>query len=601
MSDLENKEKMSEPDVTARDIWCFGIKYWSQEKRNLVFSGVLMLIAIVADIIYPVFSGHLFDALADGVNGREAHIRPAFMALAGLAAMSFLHHISRISGIFFWNRLSARTCMRIVNDGHHKVQRFSTDWHTNSFAGATVRKITRGMWGFDQFEDILYMNLGPSAMVLIGITISQIIHEPIIGLTFLGGLVVYILLSVSLAVKYVAPINRDWVTQDTKLGGTLADSITCNAVVKTFGSEQREDRRLFDETTVWQSKAIRSWDRFVNTDLIQSIVLYSLVMSLVGLSVWKWSIGHFTPGDVSYTLTSAFIVMGYVRDIGNQIRNLQKSINDMEDVIRFDKAELTVADVDGAKDLVVKTGSVTFDNVTFTYQNQKAPTYQDFTISIKPGEKIGLVGHSGSGKSTFVKLVQRLYNLDIGHIRIDGQDIAKVTQESLRQSISMVPQEPILFHRTLAENIAYGRPEATMEDIIDAATRAHAHEFIDRLPEAYETMVGERGIKLSGGERQRVAIARAILADKPILILDEATSSLDSISEDLIQNAIENLMEGRTTIMIAHRLSTVQNVDRILVFDKGEIIEQGSHTELIKKAGGKYRALFEMQSFGLTG
>ena len=601
MSDLENKEKMSEPDVTARDIWRFGIKYWSQEKRNLVFSGVLMLIAIVADIIYPVFSGHLFDALADGVNGREAHIRPAFMALAGLAAMSFLHHISRISGIFFWNRLSARTCMRIVNDGHHKVQRFSTDWHTNSFAGATVRKITRGMWGFDQFEDILYMNLGPSAMVLIGITISQIIHEPIIGLTFLGGLVVYILLSVSLAVKYVAPINRDWVTQDTKLGGTLADSITCNAVVKTFGSEQREDRRLFDETTVWQSKAIRSWDRFVNTDLIQSIVLYSLVMSLVGLSVWKWSIGHFTPGDVSYTLTSAFIVMGYVRDIGNQIRNLQKSINDMEDVIRFDKAELTVADVDGAKDLVVKTGSVTFDNVTFTYQNQKAPTYQDFTISIKPGEKIGLVGHSGSGKSTFVKLVQRLYNLDIGHIRIDGQDIAKVTQESLRQSISMVPQEPILFHRTLAENIAYGRPEATMEDIIDAATRAHAHEFIDRLPEAYETMVGERGIKLSGGERQRVAIARAILADKPILILDEATSSLDSISEDLIQNAIENLMEGRTTIMIAHRLSTVQNVDRILVFDKGEIIEQGSHTELIKKAGGKYRALFEMQSFGLTG
>ena len=601
MSDLENKEKMSEPDVTARDIWRFGIKYWSQEKRNLVFSGVLMLIAIVADIIYPVFSGHLFDALADGVNGREAYIKPAFMALAGLAAMSFLHHISRISGIFFWNRLSARTCMRIVNDGHHKVQRFSTDWHTNSFAGATMRKITRGMWGFDQFEDILYMNLGPSALVLIGITISQIIHEPIIGLTFLGGLVVYILLSVSLAVKYVAPINRDWVTQDTKLGGTLADSISCNAVVKTFGSERREDRRLFDETTVWQSKAIRSWDRFVNTDLIQSIVLYSLVMSLVGLSVWKWSIGHFTPGDVSYTLTSAFIVMGYVRDIGNQIRNLQKSINDMEDVIRFDKAELTVADVDGAKDLVVKTGSVEFDNVTFTYANQNAPTYEDFTISIKPGEKIGLVGHSGSGKSTFVKLVQRLYNLDTGHIRIDDQDIAKVTQESLRQSISMVPQEPILFHRTLAENIAYGRSEATMEDIIDAAQRAHAHEFIDQLPEGYETMVGERGIKLSGGERQRVAIARAILADKPILILDEATSSLDSISEHLIQRAIENLMEGRTTIMIAHRLSTVQNVDRILVFDKGEIIEQGSHTELIKKAGGKYRALFEMQSFGLTG
>lgn len=584
-----------------KDIWRFSFKYWKTQKKNLAIASILMLTAIVADVIYPVYSGRLFDALADGMGGREAYIRPAFMALAGLAVMSLIHHVSRISGIFFWNKVAVNLLMKIVNDGHYKVQRFSTDWHANSFAGATVRKITRGMWGFDQFEDILYMNLGPSALVLAGITISQIIHEPMIGLTFLVGLTGYIIMSVILATKFVAPINREWVRQDTKLGGTLADSITCNAVVKTFGSERREDERLASETKVWQGKALRSWNRFVGTDMVQSIVLYTLVMTLIGMAVWRWSTGHFTPGDVSYTLTSAFIVMGYVRDIGNHIRNMQKAINDMEDVVYFDKATLDVDDAKGAVDLDIDKGGVEFDDVTFTYANQMAPTYKDFSVKIKPGEKIGLVGHSGSGKSTFVKLLQRLYDIDNGQVRIDGQDISNVTQESLRQSISMVPQEPILFHRSLAENIAYGRPDATLDEVVDAAKRAHAHEFIDRLPEGFDTLVGERGIKLSGGERQRVAIARAILADKPILILDEATSSLDSISEDLIQKAIENLMEGRTTIMIAHRLSTVQNVDRILVFDKGKIIEQGPHAELIKKEGGKYRALFEMQSFGLIG
>ncbi len=407
-------------------------------------------------------------------------------------------------------------------------------------------------------------------------------------------------LSIFLAVRCVAPKNRVWVKQDTKLGGTLADSITCNAVVKTFGSERREDERLKAETDVWMAKGLRSWNWFVHADLIQSIVLYTLVMSLIALAVWRWSIGQFSTGDVSYTLTSAFIVMGYVRDIGNHIRNLQKAINDMEDVVRFDMMELSVADKDDAKALSLDKGGIEFDNVTFSYANQNAPTYEDFQVAIKPGEKVGLVGHSGSGKSTFVKLLQRLYDVDKGAVKIDGQNIADVTQESLRQSISMVPQDPMLFHRTLAENIAYGRPDASQDDIIEAAKRAHAHGFIQKLSEGYDTLVGERGIKLSGGERQRVAIARAILADKPILILDEATSSLDSISEDLIQRAIENLMEGRTTIMIAHRLSTVQNVDRILVFDQGEIIEQGPHAELIEKDGGKYRALFEMQSFGLV-
>lgn len=587
-------------EITLKEVWFFGLKYWRTQKIYMALSMILMLIAIGADIVYPIFSGHLIDALADGMTGegREAFVRPAFIALAGLAAMAGLHNITRVSGTYCWAYMSSHILPKIINDAHYKVQRFSTDWHANSFSGATVRKITRGMWGFDQFQDVIYMNLGPSALVLTGITISQIIHEPVVGLSFLLGLCLYIAVSIYLAVYYVAPVNRDWVKQDSKLGGTLADSITCNGVVKTFGSENREDRFVAEQTNIWKQKAWKSWRRFIDIDLVQSLMLYTMLIVLIGLAVWQWAIGNFSPGDVSYTMTSGFIVMGYVRDIGRHIRHLQKALNDLEDVIKFDKMSLTIADKPQAKPLKVKQGSIAYDRVGFTYQNQATPTYDGLSVQINPGEKIGLVGHSGSGKSTFVKLLQRLYNLDEGHILIDGQDIADVTLESLRQSIALVPQEPMLFHRTLAENIAYGNPDATPEDINEAARKAHADEFIDRLPEGYDTMVGERGIKLSGGERQRVAIARAILADKPILILDEATSSLDSISEALIQDAIETLMEGRTTIMIAHRLSTIKAVDRILVFDQGRIIEQGPHEELIKKMDGQYKRLFEMQNFG---
>ncbi len=223
------------------------------------------------------------------------------------------------------------------------------------------------------------------------------------------------------------------------------------------------------------------------------------------------------------------------------------------------------------------------------------PLYDGLSVDIRPGERVGLVGHSGSGKTTFIKLVQRLYDVSGGKILIDGQDIAEVTQQSLRSQIAIVQQEPMLFHRSLAENIAYGRPGAGMAAIVQAAQLANAHDFILRLPEGYNTMVGERGVKLSGGERQRVALARAFLADAPVLILDEATASLDSESEALIQEAMERLMEGRTSIVIAHRLSTVRNLDRILVFDRGRIVEQGTHAALASRTGEIYRGLFERQ------
>jgi ATP-binding cassette subfamily B protein len=286
--------------------------------------------------------------------------------------------------------------------------------------------------------------------------------------------------------------------------------------------------------------------------------------------------------------------------VGQHIRNLQRSVNDMEELVNLYAQKLGIEDRRNAGPISIGDGGIVFDRVTFQYGAHPTPLYRDFSVTIRPGERVGLVGHSGSGKTTFVKLIQRLYDVNDGAILIDGQNIADVQQASLRGQIAIVQQEPILFHRTLAENIAYGRPSASRAEIVEAARQANAHDFIVSLPKGYETMVGERGVKLSGGERQRVAIARAFLADAPILILDEATSSLDSESEVMIQQAMERLMVGRTTLVIAHRLSTVRALDRLLVFDKGRIVEEGDHDALIRLKGGIYRRLFERQALELT-
>jgi ATP-binding cassette, subfamily B, bacterial len=269
-------------------------------------------------------------------------------------------------------------------------------------------------------------------------------------------------------------------------------------------------------------------------------------------------------------------------------------------MVDFHTQPLGVMDRADAKPIRVSKGEILYDRVTFCYKGQTEPLFRDFTLRIDAGERVGLVGHSGSGKTTFVKLLHRLYDVGGGRIVIDGQDAGCVTQDSLRAQLALVPQEPILFHRTLAENIAYGRPDAGMAEIEKAARLANAHEFILRQQKGYHTLVGERGVKLSGGERQRVALARAFLADTPVLVLDEATSSLDSESEALIQEAMERLIVGRTSIVIAHRLSTVRMMDRILVFDRGRVVEEGRHEELVRREGGTYRRLFERQALGLV-
>ena len=584
-----------------REASVFVWRYWRQVPWLLSGAFVTMALATLCDVFLPVFAGRLIDSLADVAFAEQsARVGDAYWALAAFVGISVAFHLFREVSYRFWIPLTTISMRRIIGDAFYRVQRFSADWQANSFAGATVRKISRGMWAYDEFADTIYIGYLPAAIVLVGITANLMVHWLLMGVFVLVAVSIYLVVSILLVSLYVAPANEIMNESDSAVGAAMADAVSCNATVKSFGAEKREDKRFFDVADLWRRRARKAWSREINGGTVLSVMSLLLQAGLLSLALWYWSRGQATAGDVTFVMTSYFVIHGYLREIGQHVRNMQKAINEIEDLVGFQNQVIDVADRETASDLRAAGGAIAFDGVTFRYGNQQTPIYADFSLRIGAGERVALVGPSGSGKSTFVKLVQRLYDVDHGEIRIDGQDIAGATQESLRRAIALVPQDPALFHRSLAENIAYARPEASREEIEQAARRAHAHDFIQRLPQGYETLVGERGVKLSGGERQRVALARAFLADAPILILDEATSSLDSITEAQIQEAIEELMEGRTTIVIAHRLSTVRSVDRILVFRDGCIVEQGTQQELLARDDGHFRELLAMQIEGLA-
>jgi ATP-binding cassette, subfamily B, bacterial len=315
-----------------------------------------------------------------------------------------------------------------------------------------------------------------------------------------------------------------------------------------------------------------------------------LQVGLLGLVLLEWKAGRASAGDATFALTSYFLIASYLRNLGETVQQIQRGFADIEDAVAYSLEAEDVADAKGAPAFEKGAGEIVFDRVSFGYKGQDTSLYNDFSLVIKPGETVALVGQTGSGKSTFVKLLQRLYDVNSGAIRIDGQDVREVTQSSLRASVALVPQDPALFHRTLRDNIAYANHDATDAQVAAAAASASALAFIERLPKGFATPVGERGVKLSGGERQRVALARAFLADARILILDEATSSLDTQTERDVQDAMKRLAKDRTTILIAHRLSTVREADRILVFEHGRVVEQGSHNALVAR-GGVYARL----------
>lgn len=593
-------KKSNQRGQAFTDVLGYTFRHWARQPLRTPLIMALALLAAVADVLTPLYAGKLIDAVASGAAGDAQVWHAAMTAFWLLVALGLGAMLLRQAVYYSIIGFTLRMMNGMMSSAFHRVQRLSTDWHANSFAGSTVRKITRGMWAVDQLNDTLLIALLPSVVMLVGATALLGWHWPVMGLVVGLGSVMYIAFTALLSLRYVAPAARLGNAWDTRMGGALADAVTCNAVVKAFGAERREEARLARVVDKWRRRTRRTWMRGTLNAGVQGAMLALMQVAMIGASLWLWARGQASVGDITFALTMFFMLQGYLREVGTDIRNLQRSINDMEELVTLERQPLGVADKPGAGVIRITEGEIRFDDVTFRYGAHDTPLYEHFSARIAPGERVGLVGHSGSGKTTFIKLIQRLYDVNEGRILIDGQDIAQAQQASLRRQLAIVQQEPILFHRTLAENIAYGRPGATQAEIEHAARQASAHDFIMRLPKGYDTMVGERGVKLSGGERQRVAIARAFLADAPILILDEATSSLDSESEVLIQQAMERLMEGRSTLVVAHRLSTVRALDRLLVMDHGRVIEEGDHETLIRRPGGVYRRLFERQALELT-
>jgi ATP-binding cassette subfamily B protein len=467
-------------------------------------------------------------------------------------------------------RMEADIERNIAEEVFDHLLKLDADFHANNFGGSLVSYTNKIMGSYVRMADTTIYQVLP---LLAGLIFSSIILAPRAPL-FVVVLVFFALFYMTTAFFVTRPVRllgNKHASQESIQTGFLADAVTNIMAIKSFARRDFENQRFAKATRNTRSSLFD----FMQAHQKQQIYFHSLmsIISAVSLTVAVISVAvyHINLSIISYT---SMIVSQLIMFSNSVIRNYYRSFGDASDMVKILQLPPQVADPLEPEALKISEGNIEFDNVTFTHAGANDAIFHRFTIQIKSGEKVGLVGHSGSGKTTFTRLLLRFSDIDSGAILIDGQNIAAITQEDLRSKIAYVPQEPLLFHRSIGENIGYGKTDATKEEIEQAAKHAHAHEFVKDLPDGYKTMVGERGIKLSGGQRQRVAIARALLKDAPILVLDEATSALDSESEKLIQDALWKLMEGRTAIAIAHRLSTIQRMDRIVVLDNGEIVEQ---------------------------
>jgi ATP-binding cassette subfamily B protein len=576
-------------------VLAFIARLWLRRPWLLATAAGLMVVAVLFDLMLPTAARALIDAVADPAKDADR----AWGAWAFFVGVYVAFVATRNVAFRFWNPMAARNMRDMTDEAFQRVQGFSADWHAGNFAGSTVRKISRAMWGYDAVSDALILWLMPALLVLFGLCLQMALKWPLVGGLAFVVVLGFLWVNLWLVKVYVRPANLKSNALDSRIGGALADAVTSNPTVKAFGAETREEARFGQVTEDWRQAVKVTWNRFMDVWILQNLLTIVLQAGTTGILLNLWLKGEATAGDIAFAITAFMLMSGYLRNLGENVRMLQKGLDDAEDVASFAREAPQVADRPGASAFRGGQGEIVLDAVTFRYRNAEAPLYEDFSLRIAPGEKVALVGPTGAGKSTFVKLIQRLHDLQSGRILIDGQDVAGVVQTSLRAAIAVVPQDPALFHRSIGENIAYARAGASQDEIELAARRARAHDFIQRLPKGYDTLVGERGVKLSGGERQRVAIARAFLADAPVLVFDEATSSLDVETERLVQGAMEELMAGRTTIVIAHRLSTIRGADRILVFEDGKVVEEGTHRTL-KADGGRYARLAAIAEGGAT-
>ena len=477
----------------------------------------------------------------------------------------------------------------------------SMTFHTNRFGGSLVSQTTKFLSAFGQLAETLIYSVIPfvsSVAFTIGILAPAV---PLFSLVVAAFVLVYLVIVYGMF-KTVQSINADAASAENALSGELSDAITNILAVKTSGREDYE-RTLFERAN---REVVRTGSQRVSASIRRASLSSAIIVLIMGVVAVFVAGGNawfgITPGVLVMMFNYTFSLTQRLNMVNSTFMRVNRCFGDAHDMtVILDEPKL-VRDAPDARPIEVTEGAIEFSHLDFHYADARSTdkVFEDFSLSIPAGQRVGLVGKSGSGKTTLTTLLLRLADIQGGRILIDGQDVSRATQQSVRRSMAYVPQDPLLFHRTIAENIAYGRPGASLEEIREAAAKANALEFVERLPQGFETITGERGVKLSGGQRQRIAIARAILVDAPILVLDEATSALDSESEKLIQDALETLMQGRTSLVIAHRLSTVASLDRIVVISDGRIVEDGTHDELVH-AGGEYSRLWGRQSGAFLG
>ena len=570
--------------------------YWPSVYKHRWLAFAMMALCVVA-VCNKAAAPFLFRGLINALIGNSTE--SVVLVLCGFAAL----HVSTQITWYFYDRSIALFELRVMRDLCQRcfavIQAQSMRFFESSFSGSLVTAASRFWKNFEGITDAFAYQLG-RAFLLVVFTLAVFAFEyPGLALVFAAWVVVFCAVSITIA---TFRLKRDLVAaeKESKVGGAFADSFSNEATVKAFAMESAEQKRFNTVVEDWFSHCRNAWLFGIALLRIQGFASWLFEIALVSMLVWGWHEGSVTVGDFVFFQTYGIILIEQLWQIGQVSHKVMKSVADAKEMAQRFADVPEVQDAPGARPLNVERGEIDFHGVSFSYvdhQTRKHHDVDNFSLQIDKGEILALVGHSGAGKSTLVKLLMRYFDLCSGYILVDGQDIANVTQVSLRQQIAVVPQQPDLFHRSLRENIAFARPDASEEEIIAAAKRAHAWEFICSLADGLDTLVGERGVKLSGGEKQRLALALAFLADAPILVMDEATSALDSKTEHAIQSAIADLLEGRTCIVIAHRLSTILHADRIIVMEKGSIVEEGSHSELLEKQG-VYAELWNHQSGG---
>lgn len=552
---------------------------------------------VVTYLIPPILYGRFFDVLtqtAYPASSAEIYALINFLVLALI--VNFI-------GWIFWrivhfgvNHFQPRVMADLANTCFEYVQGHSYRFFSNTFVGSLVKKVNRYTRAFEDLSDKVIFDTIPLILEVVIILAVLMTKNFLLALILLVWTVVFIAFSYGFSL-YKLQHDLRATTQDTRVTARLADAITNSITIKLFSGLAREVA-AFKALTEEQFRLTKhTWRLGSVMEAISAFLIIILEFAMFLTALYFWKKGKFTIGDFALMQVYVMRLTRKLWDLGRIVRRVYESFADAGEMTEVLITPHEVKDARAAKPIRVTRGEIFFRDVYFEY-HKNVPVFGPLTLRIKPQEKVALIGPSGGGKSTFVKLLFRFFDTKKGAILIDGQDIKKATQESLRETIALVPQDTVLFHRSLMENIRYGRPEASDEEVIAASRLAEASEFIAKFPDGYATLVGERGVKLSGGERQRVAIARAILKNAPILVLDEATSSLDSESERAIQQALAVLMKGKTVVVIAHRLSTIMQMDRIIVLNEGRIEEEGTHGELLRKKGSLYRRLWELQASG---